>query len=82
VVQCYVHAADRRPDEPEQQLRAFQKLALEPGASARVEFRLTERDFARYSQLASGFVTEPGSYELRVGRSSRDLRRIVTVELA
>jgi beta-glucosidase len=82
VVQCYVHAANRRPDEPEQQLRAFQKLTLEPGASARVEFRLTERDFARYNQLASGFVTEPGSYELRVGRSSRDLRRIVTVELA
>jgi beta-glucosidase len=81
VVQCYVHALDRRPDEPDQQLRAFEKLTLDPGATARVALHLTERDFARYDETAGGWIASPGTYELRVGRSSRDLPLRTRVEL-
>ena len=81
VVQCYVHAAERRPDEPEQQLRAFEKLTLSPvECSSRAQ-----PDRARFRPLqptGRGFVAEPGYYEIPVGRSSRDLRKIVTVEIA
>ncbi|MFZ0170988.1 MAG: glycoside hydrolase family 3 C-terminal domain-containing protein [Acidimicrobiales bacterium] len=82
VVQCYVHALDRRSDEPEQQLRAFEKLTLEAGGACRVEFRLTERDFARYDERAGGWSVRPGLYELRLGRSSRAIRLMAIVELA
>jgi beta-glucosidase len=81
VVQFYVHALDRRSDEPEQQLRAFQKVNLDAGGTSRLEFRLTERDFARYDGERGGWVVEPGMYELRVGRSSRDITLTATVEL-
>jgi beta-glucosidase len=81
VVQCYVHALDRRPSEPDQQLRAFEKLTLDPATTARVELRLTERDFARYDKAAGGWLASPGSYELRIGRSSRNLPLRTTVEL-
>ncbi|HXY45735.1 MAG TPA: glycoside hydrolase family 3 C-terminal domain-containing protein, partial [Acidimicrobiales bacterium] len=82
VVQCYVHAIDRRSDEPEQQLRAFAKLTLEAGTSRRLEFRLTERDFARYDAAAGGWSVRPGIYEIRLGRSSRAITLTTTVELA
>jgi len=81
VVQCYVHAHDRRTGEPDQQLRAFEKLTLDPAATGRVEFRLTERDFARYDEQLGGWVAAPGRYEVRIGRSSRDLSLRTTIEL-
>jgi beta-glucosidase len=81
VVQCYVHALDRRPGEPDQQLRAFEKVTLDPAAIGRVVFGLSERDFARYDEQLAGWVTAPGSYEIRIGRSSRDLRLRAILEL-
>jgi beta-glucosidase len=81
VVQCYVHDLDRRAGEPDQQLRGFAKVVLDPAAAERVEFRLTERDFARYDEAAGGWLTTPGRYEVRVGRSSRDLAQRTIVEL-
>jgi beta-glucosidase len=80
-VQCYVHALDRQSGEPEQQLRAFEKVVLDPAAAGKVELRLTERDFARYDEALGRFTAAPGSYEIRVGRSSRDLPLRTVVEL-
>ena len=81
VVQCYVHALDRPPGDPVQQLRAFEKITLDPAGTTRVEFRLTERDFARYDEALAAFITTPGSYEVRIGRSSRDLPLRTTIDL-
>jgi beta-glucosidase len=81
VLQCYVHQVDRHEGEPDQQLRAFEKVILDPADVARVEFRLTERDFARYDDTTSRWVTTPGAYEIRVGRSSRDQALTTTIEL-
>jgi beta-glucosidase len=80
VVQVYVHRLDRRSDEPEQQLRAFEKLSLGAGSSRQLVFELTERDFAGYHE-DRGFVVEPGRYEVRVGRSSRAIAQVMLVEL-
>jgi beta-glucosidase len=54
--------------------RAFTKVALEPTASTRVSFTLTERDLSRWSVRAGGWVLEPGGYRVDVGASSGDLR--------
>ncbi|MHB1508901.1 MAG: beta-glucosidase [Acidimicrobiales bacterium] len=81
VVQCYVRALDCRPGEPFQQLRAFEKLHLASGESRRVGLCLTARDFARYDEDARGWIASPGRYEIRVGRSSRDIALTALVEL-
>jgi beta-glucosidase len=81
VVQCYVHDLERRPDEPDQQLRAFEKVTIEAAGTRRVEFRLTERDFARYEAEAGGWLVTPGRYQVRVGRSSRSANLTATIEL-
>jgi beta-glucosidase len=81
VVQCYVSDLGHHDGEPVQQLRAFGKVVLEPGASAQIEFRLSERDFARYDETAGGWVTAPGNYGVRFGRSSADLPLWAVVEL-
>jgi beta-glucosidase len=81
VVQVYVRRLDRRSDEPEQQLRAFEKLSLGAGASRQVVFELSERDFAGYHEERGGFVVKPGRYEVRVGRSSRAIAQLAMVDL-
>ncbi len=56
------------------QLRAFEKLALEPGQEKNVRFTLTDRDFAQWDAAAKAFTVVPGEYEIQIGASSRDIR--------
>ena len=74
VVQLYVGRTDGIGPRPVRELRAFTKVALEPTASTRVSFTLTERDLSRWSVRAGGWVLEPGGYRVDVGASSGDLR--------
>ena len=81
VVQCYVQASDRRKGEPLRQLRAMEKVTLDPGMSDRIVLGLNERAFARFEEDRGGFIAAPGDYEVSVGRSSRDLPLRVVVAL-
>ena len=62
-----------------QALRGFQKVELAPGQACEVTFTLTPRDLAHYDAALHGWYAAPGRYELRIGRSSRDIRQ--TLEL-
>uniref|UniRef100_UPI003F496740 glycoside hydrolase family 3 C-terminal domain-containing protein n=1 Tax=Nonomuraea bangladeshensis TaxID=404385 RepID=UPI003F496740 len=74
VVQLYVAFDEPHPTRPRHELRGFAKLPLEPGASARAEFRLTGRDLAWYSTKRGGWRIDPGAFTVEVGASSRDIR--------
>lgn len=59
---------------PAQELRAFRKVRLGAGQGTRVDLRLTRRDLSTWDEATKAWVVEPGTYTLRVGSSSRDLR--------
>ncbi len=71
VVQLYVHRVDAPAERPERELRRFAKLRLEAGATETVTFELDDRCFAEWD---GGWVVPDAAFEVRVGRSSRDLR--------
>ncbi|MFB2556338.1 glycoside hydrolase family 3 C-terminal domain-containing protein [Herbiconiux liangxiaofengii] len=81
VVQVYVHDAEASVFRPEQELRGFAKVQLRPGESREVHVRLDRRAFSFWSPAAHGWVVEAGRFEVRVGRSSRDIRWRGEVEL-
>ena len=54
-------------------------MSLDPGESTVVGFALTERDLSQWSTRTDGWLLEPGSFEVSVGASSRDLRLTGTV---
>jgi beta-glucosidase len=81
-VQLYIHDPASSVYRPEQELKGFVKLRLEPGCSARAEFRLDERSFAFYDAAAKAWRAEEGAFELRLGSSSRDIRLRATLNLA
>jgi beta-glucosidase len=80
VAQVYLHDDESRLPRPEQELRAFEKFELEPGETRRLSFELGSRAMAFYDPDQadgtdeSGWVVEPGGFEIRVGASSRDIR--------
>ena len=80
VVQLYLRDLVSSVTRPVQELKAFERVTLEPGETKTVSFdvgpeqlRLWDRDMNR--------VVEPGEFELRVGTSSVDHQTVVlTVE--
>lgn len=74
VVQVYLHDYESSLARPDQELVAFRKLELAAGTSRRVELRLDRRAFCFYDPEAGDWVAEAGTFEVRVGASSRDLR--------
>jgi len=82
VVQLYLHDPESRLRRPPQALRDFQKVALDPGETDTVPFALQDRDFAAWDDRRDRWVVESGTYEVRVGTSSRDLplRQTVVIE--
>ncbi|MFJ4186308.1 glycoside hydrolase family 3 C-terminal domain-containing protein [Kitasatospora sp. NPDC089509] len=66
--------------EPPQQLKAFDKVTLAPGASTHVELRLDRSAFAVWDPDVHGWGVPGGRYGLTVGSSSRAPRLRGTVE--
>jgi beta-glucosidase len=82
VVQLYVAPRTGGAYRPDQELKAFAKVALAAGAAGRVTLRLDRRSLAHYDPEAGDWVVEAGAYEIRVGASSRDVRLSAVVEVA
>ena len=74
IAQLYIHAATNGMFRPEQELKGFAKVGLIPGEKKQVAIALNDRCFAVWSVLENNWVIEGGSYELRIGASSRDIR--------
>ncbi len=82
VVQVYVHDLASSVHRPEQELRGFAKVRLEPGEARRVEVPLGRRSFAVYDVASASWAVEAGEFEVRVGASSRDIRATARVDIA
>jgi len=71
VVQLYVAPPQNGLIRPQKELKGFDRIALQPGESRRVEFTLNDRAFAIWSD---GWKVPAGTYGILVGASSRDIR--------
>jgi beta-glucosidase len=71
VVQMYIHDRASSVTRPGKELKGFQKVWLEPGATTSVSMEITPASLAFYD-LDMKYVVEPGEFEIRVGTSSRD----------
>ncbi|MDR3118822.1 MAG: glycoside hydrolase family 3 C-terminal domain-containing protein [Mediterranea sp.] len=63
-----------------QVLRGFDRIRLEPGESKELTYVLTPQDLALWDRH-NEFTVEPGTFEVRVGASSQDIRLTGTFEI-
>lgn len=75
VAQVYVSAPQGALEKPAQELRAFAKTGeLQPGQSQVLQFDIDGKDLASFDTSRGRWVADAGTYHLRVGASSRDIR--------
>ncbi|MEP6478433.1 MAG: glycoside hydrolase family 3 C-terminal domain-containing protein [Rhodoglobus sp.] len=82
VVQLYVSAPVGPFAVPRRELRAFDKVRLEPGETARVAFDLERRAYSHFDVTAGAWTVSGGEYVVAIGRSASDMVLTATVRLA
>jgi beta-glucosidase len=73
VVQVYVATEAGPVRRPARELRAFTKVALEPGESRPVSLDLDRRAFAYWDVREGGWVVAPGTYTVQIGADALDI---------
>ena len=73
VAQLYVKDSESTIFVAEKELKAFDKVYLEPGETKKVTLTLDKRAFAFYNVIAKDWTVESGEFEILVGASSRDI---------
>jgi beta-glucosidase len=70
----YLEAPDGDPERPVRWLAGFAVADVAAGARASVEVAIARRSFETWSTDRDAWILPTGSYRVRTGRSSRDLR--------
>lgn len=80
IVQLYVAPTGGNMIRPDKELKGFEKVALEPGETKTVKFKLDKRSFAYYNVDIKDWHVETGKYTIKIGKSSREI--CLTTEVA
>ncbi|AGL17621.1 glycoside hydrolase family 3 protein [Actinoplanes sp. N902-109] len=74
VVQLYTHQRTSRDKQPRQELRAFQRVSVQPGRTTTVSLRFDRQDLAHWDVTRQRWVVESATHDVLVGSSSADIR--------
>jgi beta-glucosidase len=81
VVQLYVHDVQSSLIRPDKELKAFEKVSLQPGEMKTVTFTLDREALSFYDPSQRQWLAEPGEFEVLIGSSARDIRLSGRIEL-
>lgn len=69
-IQLYIHDKKSSIDRPQKELKAFQKVSLQPGESRDVTLTIGKDALSFYDETTAQWVAEPGVFEAWVGTAS------------
>ena len=72
MVQVYVKHIGSKVPRPAQELKAFQRITLQPGETKTVEMPIAADALRYWNEGTGGWVLEKDQVEIRVGPSSAD----------
>jgi beta-glucosidase len=79
VVQVYVSSPDGKLEKPAVELKAFGKTKdLKPHQRELLQFDLNAKDLASFDEEKNAWVLEKGTYTVKVGASSEDIKETAT----
>lgn len=82
VVELYVHDGHSKIDRPVHELKGFSRVELKPGETKTVELTLDRAALSYWNPQTKAWQADPGTFEIQVGASSRDIRLRAPLVLA
>ncbi|MDP5198183.1 glycoside hydrolase family 3 C-terminal domain-containing protein [Flavobacterium sp. DG2-3] len=79
VVQVYTSKSDSKVTRASKELKGFKKAAVNAGSSETVTIKVPVKELAYYDVTSKKWVVEPGKYTIKVGTSSRDIKKEIAV---
>ncbi|GEL66876.1 beta-glucosidase BglX [Marinilactibacillus psychrotolerans] len=73
IVQLYLHDVAARVVRPIKELKDFKKITLNPHEERRIDFKITI-DMLKYYNSNEEWASEPGKFEVIIGKDSNDQR--------
>jgi beta-glucosidase len=75
VVQLYIKAPSEKLDKPAEELKSFAKTTLLlPGQKQTVTFQINSKDLASFATNKASWIAEEGTYTIKIGASSADIK--------
>ena len=81
VAQLYVSNPTSSVEKAAQELKGFKKVFVKSGDSKNVTITLPIKELAYYSEVKKEWVVEPGTYNLKIGKSSRDIIQEIQINI-
>lgn len=82
VVQLYLTAPSARLQKPNEELKSFAKTdLLQPGQKQTISFVLEPKDLASFDTNSTSWIAEAGTYTVKIGTSSLDIKQTATFNL-
>ena len=81
VVELYVKDGHSKIDRPVHELKGFNRVELKPGESQTIKFNLDPSAFEYWNPTTKAWALDPGTFEVQIGASSRDIRLRAPFEL-
>jgi beta-glucosidase len=79
VVQLYASKSDSKITRAAQELKGFQKVLVKAGNAETVTIQVPVKELAYYDVVTKKWTVESGKYTLKLGNSSRDIKKEVVV---
>ena len=81
VVQLYASKSDSKVSRASKELKGFKKVLVKAGNSETVTIKLPVKELAYYDVASKKWVVEAGKYTLKVGNSSRDIKKEIAITI-
>ena len=81
VVQLYVKHLKSKVERPQEELKGFKRVTLNPGETQTVNIKLPASSLAYWDVVKKGFVVEKEPVQLMIGSSSADIREQKVIEV-
>ena len=81
VLQLYTTKKESKVKRAAQELKGFEKVLVNKGETTKVTFELPVNELAYYNVEKKQWIVESGSYSIKIGNSSRELKAEVTINI-
>ena len=81
VIQLYASKKDSKIDRAAQELKGFKKVLVNSGKTEHVNIEVPVKELAYYNVEKSDWEVESGTYTIKIGNSSRDIKAEVEIDV-